>query len=351
MGDISDMIYRGYEVHAENAGGSGDTAGGCKDRAVSRVIVQGVRDFDPVHIFECGQCFRWQGQPDGSYTGVVRGKVANVKYIPGTPGMTQSTMPDAMCTLDEADMPGITDTLGTSDIPSTLILENVTMEDFKQVWFDYFDLDTDYSHIKKAVSIDPIMKKAVEFGSGIRILRQKPWEVLISFIISANNRIPRIKKIIDDICRFFGEQTGYNGEKYYTFPDAPVLAACSMEQIQECRAGYRCAYIHETSKAVVAGGFDPQRLAVMKTDEAREALLKLMGVGNKVADCILLYSGIKRDVFPTDVWVKRVMEELYFGREAGFKEIQQFAAEKFGEYAGVAQQYLFYYAREQKIGG
>lgn len=326
------MIYRGYEVNAENIGAGGDAAEERKNPGGSRIIVQGVRDFDPVHIFECGQCFRWQRQPDGSYTGVVRGKVANVSYKSGV-------------------TPSISDTAVMQDIPGTLVLENVTMEDFQQIWFDYFDLGTDYSLIKKAVSIDPIMKKAVKFGSGIRILRQEPWEVLISFIISANNRIPRIKKIIDDICRLFGEQIEYGAQKYYTFPDVPSLAACSLEQIQECRAGYRCAYIHETSKAVIAGGFDHLRLAKMKTDEARETLLKLMGVGNKVADCILLYSGMKRDVFPTDVWVRRVMEELYFGREAGFKEIQQFAAEKFGVHAGVAQQYLFYYAREQKIGG
>lgn len=321
------MLYRGYEVCSENMGGSGDAAVKGVDFAGSRIIVKGVRDFDPLHIFECGQCFRWQRQSDGSYTGVVRGKAANVAYTK-----------DASQTLDAAHTPG------------TLVLENVTMEEFRQIWFDYFDLGTDYSMIKKTVSIDPIMKKAIEFGSGIRILRQEPWEVLISFILSSNNRIPRIKKIIDDICRLFGSQIEYYSLKYYTFPDARALAACSLGQIQECRAGYRCAYIHETSKAVVDGGFDPQRLAVMETDEARETLLKLMGVGNKVADCILLYSGIKRDVFPTDVWVKRVMEELYFGREASFKEIQQFAAKQFGEYAGVAQQYLFYYAREQKIG-
>ena len=324
------MIYRGYEVHAENIAESAYSAG-------NRVIVQGVRDFDPVHIFECGQCFRWQRQPNGSYTGVVRGKVANVTYTP-----------DATYTHGSLYTP---DTPAISDSSATLVLENVTIEDFLQFWFDYFDLGTDYSLIKKAVSIDPIMKRAVEFGSGIRILRQEPWEVLISFILSANNRIPRIKKIIDDISRLFGAQIEYDGAKYYTFPNPPELAACTLEQIQECRAGYRCSYIHETSRAVLVGGFDPQRLAVMETNEARETLLKLMGVGNKVADCILLYSGIKRDVFPTDVWVRRVMEELYFKREASFKEIQQFAAEQFGVNAGVAQQYLFYYAREQKIGG
>ncbi len=330
------MIYKGYEVHAENMGSSGEAAGGRKNPACNRIIVQGVREFDPVHIFECGQCFRWQRQPDGSYTGVVRGKVANVAYTP-----------DATQTHGATYTPGMS---GISDTPGTLVLENVTMEDFQQIWFDYFDLGTDYAQIKKAVSIDPIMKKAVEFGKGIRILRQEPWEVLISFILSSNNRIPRIIKIIEDICRLNGAQIEYAGRNYFAFPDSAALAACTLEQIQECRAGYRCEYIHETSKAVAECGFDPQRLAAMETDEARETLLQFKGVGNKVADCILLYSGIKRDVFPTDVWVRRVMEELYFRREASFKEIQQFAAEHFGGYAGAAQQYLFYFAREQKIG-
>lgn len=306
---MSNILYKDYEVYYE-AGSQGNPAGGY-------VTVLGVRDFNPVHIFECGQCFRWYKEPDGSYTGVVRGKVANVKYSPGK-----------------------------------LVLNNVTLDDFRQIWFDYFDLGTDYALIKKAVSIDSIMEKAVEFGNGIRLLRQEPWETLISFILSSNNRIPRIMKIISEISRLFGERLEAYGKEYFSFPEAQTLANCGLEQIQECRAGYRCGYIHETAGAVVEAGtgYDLEKLAGMTTGEARNTLMRFKGVGNKVADCVLLYSGIKRDVFPTDVWVKRVMEELYFKREASFKQIQQFAVEHFGEYAGAAQQYLFYFAREHKIG-
>ena len=160
------LCTTGYDVHEDGSG----------------VIVEGVRDFDLVHTFECGQCFRWYREPDGSYTGVVRGRVANVSYSPGV-----------------------------------LKLDNVTIEDFRQVWFDYFDLGRDYGLIKKAVTTDGIMERAVESGSGIRILRQEPWETLVSFIISANNRIPRIMKIISEISRLFGTEIKYAGKSYYGF--------------------------------------------------------------------------------------------------------------------------------------
>ena len=293
------MIYKGYELDLDENG----------------LTIEGITDFDPVHTFECGQCFRWRREPDGSYTGVVRGRAANVGYTPGR-----------------------------------LVLRNVSVEDFEHIWFDYFDLGRNYGDIKKAVAIDGIMEKAVEFGSGIRLLRQEPWETLISFILSSNNRIPRIMKIVEDISRFYGRELEYGGRGYYGFPDVQSLAACSLEQIQACRAGYRCGYIHRTAAKVASGEFDLQKLAGLETAEARNYLMQLYGVGSKVADCVLLYSGTRYDVFPTDLWVKRVMEELYFKREASFKEIQQFAAENFGEYAGIAQQYLFYYAREQRIG-
>jgi len=232
-----------------------------------------------------------------------------------------------------------------------LKLDNVTADDFQQVWYDYFDLGRDYGEIKKIVSAgDPIMEKAVEFGGGIRLLRQEPWETLISFILSANNRIPRIMKIVSEISRLFGQEIEYRGRKYYSFPDIQSLAACSMDEISLCRAGYRCAYIHEAAAMAAREGFYTEKLSAMPTADARKELLRYKGVGNKVADCVLLYSGTKYDVFPVDVWVKRVMEELYFGREASFAEIQRFASEKFGQYAGFAQQYLFYYAREHKIG-
>lgn len=304
------MFYRGYEIEIREGRGLDAADGG-----IPRITVRDVHDFDLKQIFECGQCFRWTRETDGSYTGVVRGKVANAAYE-----------------------------------NRALTLDNVTFEEFDRIWFDYFDLGRDYSSIKKAVAVDGIMREAVEFGSGIRLLRQETWETIISFIISANNNIPRITRIINDISRLYGKELEYCGRKYYSFPDAKTLALCSLEQIQKCRAGYRCGYICETAAAAAGGGFDMDRLALMDTEDARKSLLGLKGVGGKVADCILLFSGIGLDVFPTDVWVKRVMEELYFKREAGLNEIRRFALDYFGQYAGIAQQYLFYYARERKIG-
>lgn len=304
------MLYRGYETEIREGPSSG-----VGDAGVPRIIVRGVHDFDPVQVFECGQCFRWNREHDGSYTGVVRGRVANVAFESGA-----------------------------------LVLDNVTFEEFEGIWFDYFDLGRDYGEIKKAVAVDGIMKEAICFGGGIRLLRQEPWETMISFIISANNNIPRIKKIINDISGLYGKELNYGGRRFHSFPGAGKLASCSLEQLQTCRAGYRCGYISETAEAVASGSFAIDSLFTVDTDEARKALLKLKGVGGKVADCILLFSGVGFDVFPTDVWVKRVMEELYFKREASLNEIRGFALDYFGKYAGVAQQYLFYYAREHRIG-
>lgn len=280
-----------------------------------KVIVNNVRDFNPVHTFECGQCFRWIRQEDGSYTGVVKGKAVTVRYK-----------------------------------NEEFEISNSTVEDFKNIWFDYFDLGRDYSEIKRKLSKDEIMKKAIEFGYGIRLLRQELWETLISFIISANNRIPMIMKVVETISHMYGSEITIDGKSYYAFPDVDKLAASALEQLEMCRGGFRCKYILKTAQMVKDGDVNLAGLAGKTTDEAREELKKFPGVGNKVADCTLLYSGSKFDVFPTDVWVKRVMEELYFGRPATFSEIQSFAADYFGELAGFAQQYLFYYAREHKIG-
>jgi len=296
---MAELEYKGYTVTEE------------KDR----VIVKGVRDFDPVHIFECGQCFRWVRQKDGSYTGVARGRTANISFQDGT-----------------------------------LVIKNSNLEDFLNIWFEYLDLGRDYSKIKAMLDKDEHMSKAIKFGHGIRILKQDIWEVLISFIISANNRIPMIMKTVAAISELYGDELQYDGASYYCFPDVDKLAASDISKLETCKAGFRCKYIVNTSEMIKRGEVRLQELGNMETSKAREELMKLPGVGPKVADCVLLYSATKHDVFPTDVWVKRVMEELYFKREASFKEIQDFASSYFGELAGFAQQYLFYYARENKIG-
>ena len=293
------MEYRGYDVSVK--GGS--------------VLINGVRDFDTAHTFDCGQCFRWVGEGDGSYTGIVRGRVANISCR------------------DEV-----------------VEIRNSSFEDFKEVWFDYLDLGRDYTRVKEIISRDDTMGNAVAFGNGIRLLQQDLWETLVSFIISANNRIPMIKKVVSAISEAYGEEIRYGGRSWYSFPRPEKLSGCSLSSLELCKAGFRCKYILETARLVASGEFDLGKLRTQDREEARRLLVQLPGVGYKVADCTLLFSGIRPDVFPTDVWVKRVMEELYFKREASFKEIWKFAEDYFGGYAGYAQQYLFYYARENRIG-
>lgn len=279
------------------------------------IIIKGVVRFDPVHIFECGQCFRWNRENDGSYTGVAMGRVINV-------------LKDGQC----------------------LVIRNATVEEFAEIWFDYFDLGRDYNLVAKSVSTDEIMKKAVEFGHGIRILRQEFFETLISFIISSNNSISRIKKIVENLSGMYGRKISFNGRTYYAFPEPAMLADARIEEICRCRGGYRCGYVIETSRMFAAEPVDRSELASIDVHMAKNSLMKYRGVGEKVAECTLLYSGTRHDIFPTDVWVKRVMEELYFKREASSTEIHGFAASRFGLLSGFAQQYLFYYAREKKIG-
>lgn len=293
------MDYRGYKISQDG----------------NRVIVRNIKDFNAVHTFECGQCFRWIRQADGSYTGVARGKVLNAS-------------------VDD----------------DTLILKNTNLEDFKNVWFEYFDLGRDYGQVKEAVMRDDIMREAAAFGWGIRLLKQDIWETLISFIISANNRIPRIMKTVGVISKMYGEKLEMDGEEYYSFPEVSKLTQSSLQDLEVCKGGFRCKYILNSSQMISDGEINLNNISQLDTDSARKELMKFPGVGPKVADCVLLYSGTKYDVFPTDVWVKRVMEELYFKREAGFKEIQEFAGNYFGNLAGFAQQYLFYFAREKKIG-
>lgn len=281
-----------------------------------KVIVKNIKDFNPVHVFECGQCFRWVTDNGRDYTGVVGNKVINVEL--------------------EGD---------------SLVINNSTVNEFVSLWYHYFDLGRDYSKIKEILAgKDQIMKEAIEFGYGIRLLQQDPWETLISFIISANNRIPMIKKTISSLSACFGKQILLEEKSYHTFPQIDDLANTDIENIRMCGGGFRCKYIKKTSEMIKQNLVDLRNIYNLDTEGAREILQKLPGVGPKVADCILLYSGKKYDVFPTDVWVKRIMEELYFNRTVSFKEIQNFARDYFGYLAGFAQQYLFYYARENKIG-
>lgn len=283
----------------------------------NKIIIKNMKDFHPKHIFECGQAFRWQVEEDQSYTAVHGGKVLNVKK--------------------EGE---------------DVVFSNTNISGFYDIWYDYFDLGRDYGKIKEELSKDPILKEAIEFGEGIRILNQDPFETTISFIISANNQIPRIKRSIELISQNYGKPIGsYNGKKYYTFPSSEVLAKAKEEELEEnCKVGYRAKYIVNTSNIINDKEVELDELFKLPTEEAKEILMKLPGVGPKVSNCILLFSLNKNDAFPVDVWVKRVMEHFYFKEDTSNKKIASYAEEKFGNLGGFAQQYLFYYARELGIG-
>lgn len=278
------------------------------------VEIYNLKDFDPVHTFMCGQCFRWDAEEDGSFTGVVKGKAVNIRLK-----------------------------------DSTLVISNCSEEDFLNVWLKYLDLDTDYGEIKKTFAKDKHLNRAAEFGGGIRILNQEPFECLISFVISTQNSIPRIKKIIGKMCRLFGERIVLGDKEYYSFPSVSSLANLTEADLAPLNAGYRAPYILDAAKKVASGEIDLERLFSVPTDEARKELMKIKGVGPKVADCTLLFSLHKGDVFPVDVWMGKIMRSLYMDEGATVKEICRFGAEKFGKHSGIAQQYLFYYAREKGI--
>lgn len=282
----------------------------------NKLIINDVIDFNLTHIFDCGQCFRWNKENDGSYTGVVKNKVINVVQ-------------------DKCN----------------LIFDNMNYDDYESILKNYFDIDTDYSEIKKSIKLDDIMNTAIEFGQGIRILNQDEWEIMISFMISANNRIPMIKKVIENISRTFGNYIcTYRGREYYSFPTAEKLSESPLELIKECKAGFRSERIKEAATRFVIEKEIVYDLKNRTYDEGLEYLKTYKGIGDKVANCILLFSMKKFDTFPVDVWVRRVMQTLYVDKNANDKEIRKFAENKFGKLSGYAQQYLFYYARENGIG-
>ena len=223
--------------------------------------------------------------------------------------------------------------------------------DIKEICNKYFDLDTDYEEIKtKLAKIDEYLKQSVEYGKGIRILKQDLWETIISFIISANNNIPRIKGIIERISKKYGKKVIYKSNEYYTFPKVEELSNASVEDLRALGLGFRDKRVYETTKMFKEGKITLEELEnENNTDVLREKLMTLPGVGGKVADCIMLFSLKKFNVFPVDVWVRRVMNELYIKQEDETKVskelLQNLAKEKYKDLAGLAQQYLFYQRR------
>ncbi|SHH11202.1 N-glycosylase/DNA lyase [Anaerosphaera aminiphila DSM 21120] len=272
--------------------------------------------FNPEHIFKCGQAFRWIEEEDGSYTNVAHNKIINVSK------------------------------------GENIVIDNSSLEDFQSIWMDYFDLNRDYGALREELSLDETLKNAMEYGSGIRILNQDPFETIITFIISANNQIPRIKNSVAKISEMYGSKIGsYGGREYYSFPSSDELSRAKVEDLREfARVGFRDERIVKTSKLISEGAVDLNSLYEIPLEDARRELMKLPGVGPKVADCVLLFAFKRSESFPVDVWIKRVMEELYLKKDTNKNLIADEGRRIFGKNAGFAQQYLFYYGRENNLG-
>lgn len=266
----------------------------------NNIIISGINFFDLEQTFDCGQAFRWSKVTDNKWRGIANGRIIEIGLI-----------------------------------NEQIILYNTTIKEYDTFWCEYLDIKRDYGKIISEISNNDILKIAAEQNKGIRILKQDPWEALCSFIISQNNNIPRIKGIIERLCENFGEDLG----GYYSFPTAEKIANLSVDELSVLRAGFRARYIIDAAKKVVNNEIDFNVVKNSDIDTARNELMKILGVGVKVADCTLLFGFSRIEALPKDVWIKKAIAEYFNG------EFPECAI----PYAGIAQQYLFNYIRKTTV--
>ena len=264
----------------------------------NKIYINNAVNFSLEQTLDCGQAFRWNCS-NGVWSGIAKGRYIQLELV-----------------------------------ENDIVITGVTQKDFEEFWFDYFDLSRNYGDIIRAVSDNETVRAAASYGGGIRILKQEPWEALCSFIISQNNNIPRIKGIIERLCENFGEKI----EGGYTFPSAERLACLTVEDLAPIRSGFRAKYIIDAAQKVASGQIKLDALYETDFDTARDTLMTIKGVGPKVADCVLLFGLGHIEAFPRDVWIKRAMEELFGGE----------LPESSKQYAGIVQQYIFYYMRNKQ---
>ena len=267
----------------------------------NNIYIKGIEEFDLPHTLDCGQAFRWKCDENGVWSGIAGNKFLKLEKLPD----------------------------------GTVVLYNTTEDEFNGYWKNYFDLDRDYSQIVKQLSQNETLKNACEYSYGIRILNQEPFETLCSFIISQNNNIGRIKGIVERLCENFGEKI----DGGYAFPTAQKMASLTVEDLAPLRSGFRAKYLVDATQKVASGEVDLYHLRYFPLESAQQELMKIKGVGPKVADCALLFSHHQDRAFPKDVWIKRAMDTLFGGKLPDCAK----------EYAGIAQQYIFFFARDTKL--
>ncbi len=283
----------------------------------NNIILKDTTDFHVGQTLECGQCFHFQKLGENEYGLSAFGKLLHIEQ--------------------------------TKD---SVILYNTTEAEYRQIWEAYFDLNRDYSEIKRTLlTADGKLGDAIDSMWGVRLLKQDFFETLISFIISQNKQIPHIKQIVANLSRAYGTLLGeIKGEVFYSFPDCHTLKTVGEEELRRLKTGFRAPYICDAVKKVCDGILTEELLCSLDAPEAMNRLMEIRGVGEKVASCVMLFGLGMREEFPVDVWIKRIMEELYFHKETSREEIRTKAMELYGSYGGYAQQYLFYYGRVNQIG-
>lgn len=261
------------------------------------IILHGVKCLDLELTLDCGQAFRWVKEKDESFSGVASGVYLNISKIG----------------------------------EDTFLLKDTSENDFENIWRKYFDFDRDYVKICETLKEDKLLASTIDEYYGIRILNQDSWEALCSFVISQQNNIKRIKGIIERLCEKYGQEVK---KGFYSFPSAKRLSKLSVEDFEELGTGYRAKYLEKLAKSVASGEIDLEKIKNLPLEKARKELLNIYGVGIKVANCALLFGFGFYDAFPVDVWMKRVMEYYPDGLPKCFDGI-----------GGIAQQYLFHWAR------
>ena len=277
----------------------------------SDLILTDIKNFILPQVLDNGQCFRWQtgieGEPDiNTYTGIAHGRLLTVSL--------DKTLPKGY----------------------RLIFKNTSKNEFETIWCDYFDLHRDYGKLRKLYTKEPTLKNAIAHSPGLRLMRQDPWETLVTFILSQNSNIPRIRGMVSRLCQNFGKPLpAANGKTVFAFPLPADLANKTVEELADVKTGYRAPYIIDAAKRVADGRINFEKFSSLSTDELKTELMGIHGVGPKVADCVLLYGFGRIEQYPMDVWMKRVMETYY---PNGFPE-------DIKDTAGIAQQFLFHYIR------
>jgi N-glycosylase/DNA lyase len=275
-------------------------------------ILEDVKDFLLSQTLECGQCFHFVRISEEEYYISAMGRILHIRQT-----------------------------------GNRVIFFDTTEKEYEEIWEHYFDLDRDYSLIKsRLLQADDSLKAAIDEMWGVRILNQDFFETMISFIISQNQQIPRIKQIVANISASYGVK----GEALDIFPDVKRILDAGEDGIKACKAGFRAGYIIDACEKYISGDINEENLRALPYDECIEKLKMVKGIGDKVANCIALFALGKRNAFPIDVWMKRIMESLYFDGDTPNSRIAEFARERYGEYGGYAQQYLFYYGKTYKIG-